>query len=86
MKYYVNVFFVLFFKRDTNKRISIEEARDIYEKAEKLEQAFAEHFTAVIQEESFEEIYDKCKEVIAEQAGPFVWVSHFKQKKNPFET
>jgi hypothetical protein len=51
-----------------------------------LEQAFAEHFTAVIQEESFEEIYDKCKEVIAEQAGPFVWVSHFKQKKNPFET
>ena len=75
MKYYVNVFFVLFFKRDTNKRISIEEARDIYEKAEKLEQAFAEHFTAVIQEESFEEIYDKCKEVIAEQAGPIVWIT-----------
>lgn len=60
---------------DTNKRISIEEARDIYEKAEKLEQAFAEHFTAVIQEESFEEIYDKCKEVIAEQAGPIVWIT-----------
>jgi len=40
-----------------------------------LEQAFAEHFTAVIQEESFEEIYDKCKEVIAEQAGPIVWIT-----------
>jgi DNA-binding GntR family transcriptional regulator len=61
--------------RETNKRITLEEARDIYDKAEKLEQAFAEHFTAVIQEESFEEIYDKCKEVIAEQAGPVVWIT-----------
>lgn len=59
---------------DTNKRINVEEAKDIYEKAEKLEQTFAEHFTAVIQGESFEDIYDKCKEVIGEQAGPIIWV------------
>lgn len=29
----------------------------------------------MIQEESFEEIYEKCKEVIGEQAGPIVWVT-----------
>ena len=58
-----------------NKRISVEEAKDMFDKAEKLEQSFAEHFTAVIQEESFEEIYEKCKEVISEQAGPIVWVT-----------
>lgn len=61
---------------DTNKRIDYTEAKDIYDKAEKLEQAFAEHFTAVIQGETFEEIYEKCKEVISEQAGPIIWVSH----------
>lgn len=57
-----------------NKRITVEEAKDIYEKAEKMEQAFAEHFTAVIQGENFEDVYEKCKEVIAEQAGPIIWV------------
>lgn len=59
---------------DTNKRIEYAEARDIFEKAEKLEQTFAEHFTAVIQGETFEDIYDKSKEVISEQAGPIIWV------------
>lgn len=59
---------------DTNKRITYEEAKDIYEKAEKLEQTFGEHFTAVIQGDSFEDIYEKAKETIAEQAGPIIWV------------
>lgn len=59
---------------DTNKRIDFAEAKDIYEKAEKLEAHFAEHFTAVVQGDTFEEIYEKCKEVISEQAGPIIWV------------
>lgn len=54
--------------------MTYEEAKDLYEKAEKLEQSFAEHFTAVIQGETFEEIYEKCKEVIAEQSGPVIWM------------
>lgn len=54
--------------------MTFEEAKDLYDKAEKLEQSFAEHFTAVIQGETFEEIYEKCKEIIAEQAGPIIWV------------
>ena len=56
--------------------MSVEEAKDIFEKAEKLEQAFGDHFTAFVTGDSFEEIYDKCKEVIAEQAGPIIWVPH----------
>jgi hypothetical protein len=57
-----------------NKRVSAEEARDIYEKAEKLEETFGEHFTAVIQGESYEDVYNQCKEVISDQAGPIIWV------------
>jgi guanylate kinase len=65
---------------DTNKRINVDEAKDIFEKSEKLEQTFGEHFTYVVQGETFEEIYEKCKEVISEQAGPIIWVP----QKEPF--
>ena len=52
----------------------MDEAKDMYEKAEKLEQAFGEHFSAVIEGDSFEEIYEKVKDVIAEQGGPIIWI------------
>lgn len=59
--------------------MSVEEARDLMDTAEKLEHAFAEHFTALIHGnrdgcDTYEEIYEKCKEAIAEQAGPLIWV------------
>lgn len=60
--------------RELNKRMSVDEARDVMETAEKLEHAFAEHFTTVIHGDTYEEIYEKCKETIAEQAGPLIWV------------
>lgn len=66
--------FSLNLNRDTNKRIDYQEAKEIFEKSEKLEQTFAEHFTAVVQGETFEEIYEKSKEVIVEQAGPIIWI------------
>jgi disks large protein 1 len=59
---------------DLNKRISADEAADIFFKAEKLEEAFNEHFTAVVQGETYEDIYNQCKEVIGDQAGPIIWV------------
>jgi hypothetical protein len=31
-----------------NKRCSVDEARDIFDKAEKLEEAFNEHFTGIL--------------------------------------
>jgi guanylate kinase len=59
---------------EMNKRISVEEANDIYRKADSLEQSFGEHFTAVIMGDTFEDIYEKCKEIIIEQAGPIIWI------------
>ena len=55
--------------------MTVEEAKEIFAKAEKLEQTFGEHFTAVIQGDTFEDIYEKTKEVISEQAGPIIWVT-----------
>ena len=55
--------------------MAVEDAKEVYEKAEKLEQTFGEHLTAVVQGDSFEDIYDKCKEVISEQAGSVIWVT-----------
>jgi hypothetical protein len=46
----------------------------MYEKAEKLEQTFGEHFSAVIEGDTFEDIYEKVKDVIAEQGGPIIWI------------
>jgi hypothetical protein len=62
------------FRRDFNKRCTLDEAKAEYEKSEKLEQAFGEHFTAVITGDSFDELFDKVKEVIGEQSGPVIWV------------
>ena len=57
-----------------NKRISADEAADIFYKAEKLEEVFNEHFTAVVQGETYEDIYNQSKDVIGDQAGPIIWV------------
>lgn len=59
--------------------MSEEEARDMLETAEKLEHTCAEHFTSVIHcggldGETYEEVYERCKETISEQAGPIIWV------------
>ena len=39
-----------------------------------MEEAFGEHFTAVVEENSLDDIYRKCKEVIAEQSGTIIWI------------
>lgn len=57
-----------------NKRCTLDEARAEYDKAEKLEQAFGEHFSAVITGDSFDELFDKVKGVIEDQSGPVIWV------------
>ena len=64
---------------DFNKRCTLDEAKAEFEKAEKLEQMFGEHFTAVITGDSFDELFEKVKEVITEQSGPLIWVPHKEQ-------
>ncbi|KAK5848016.1 hypothetical protein PBY51_005672 [Eleginops maclovinus] len=59
---------------DLNKRLSEDQARKALDRAIKLEQDFLECFTAVVQGDSFEEVYHLVKAVIEEQSGPYIWV------------
>lgn len=59
---------------EMNKRMTEEQAKKTFERAMKMEQEFGEYFTAVVQGDTPEEIYNKVKEVISEQAGPTIWV------------
>ncbi|CAH1964361.1 unnamed protein product [Acanthoscelides obtectus] len=59
---------------EMNKRITDEQAKKTYERALKMEQEFGEYFTAVIEGDTPEEIYNQVKEVIKEQSGPSIWV------------
>ncbi|XP_043926650.1 disks large homolog 1 [Protopterus annectens] len=59
---------------EMNKRLTEEQARKTYERAMKLEQEFTEHFTAIVQGDTLEEIYNLVKQIIEEQEGPFIWV------------
>uniref|UniRef100_A0A8D0CJQ8 Discs large MAGUK scaffold protein 3 n=1 Tax=Scleropages formosus TaxID=113540 RepID=A0A8D0CJQ8_SCLFO len=60
---------------EMNKRQTYEQASKIFDKATKLEQDFGEYFTAIVQGDSLEEIYNKIKIIIEEQSGPYIWVS-----------
>ncbi|CAL1293208.1 unnamed protein product [Larinioides sclopetarius] len=57
-----------------NKRITEEQGRKTYERALKLEQEFAEYFTAVVQGDTPEQIYERVKEVIRNESGSTIWV------------
>ncbi|XP_078487592.1 disks large homolog 1-like [Ciona intestinalis] len=59
---------------ELNKRLVEEQARKIFERATKQEQEFGEYFTAVVQGETIDELYENVKGVIKEQSGPVVWV------------
>ncbi|XP_044762452.1 disks large 1 tumor suppressor protein isoform X4 [Coccinella septempunctata] len=59
---------------EMNKRMTEEQAKKTYERALKMEQEFAEYFTAVIQGDTPEDIYNQVKDVIDEQSGPTIWV------------
>ncbi|XP_031628819.1 disks large 1 tumor suppressor protein isoform X3 [Contarinia nasturtii] len=59
---------------EMNRRMTEEQAKKTYERALKMEQEFGEYFTAVIQEDTIEDIYTKVKNVIWSQSGPTIWV------------
>ncbi|XP_038574971.1 discs large homolog 1-like protein isoform X7 [Micropterus salmoides] len=59
---------------EMNKRLTEEQGRKTFDRATKLEQEFTEHFTAIVQGDTLEEIYDQVKQIIEEQSGPFIWV------------
>ncbi|XP_039547380.1 disks large homolog 1 isoform X16 [Pimephales promelas] len=59
---------------EMNKRLMEEQGRKTYDRAMKLEQEFLEHFTAIVQGDTLEEIYNQVKQIIEEQSGPVIWV------------
>uniref|UniRef100_A0A8D8UIA2 Disks large 1 tumor suppressor protein n=1 Tax=Cacopsylla melanoneura TaxID=428564 RepID=A0A8D8UIA2_9HEMI len=59
---------------EMNKRMTEEQAKKMYDRSMKMEQEFGEFFTAVVQGDMPEDIYQKVKEVIQEQSGPSIWV------------
>ncbi|XP_051808979.1 discs large homolog 1-like protein isoform X15 [Acanthochromis polyacanthus] len=59
---------------EMNKRLTEEQGKKTFDRATKLEQEFTEHFTAIVQGDTLEEIYDQVKQIIEEQSGPFIWV------------
>uniref|UniRef100_A0A8C6QA62 Discs, largehomolog 1 n=1 Tax=Nothobranchius furzeri TaxID=105023 RepID=A0A8C6QA62_NOTFU len=59
---------------EMNKRLTEEQARKAFDRAVKLEQEFAEYFTAIVQGSSLDEIYSQVKQIIEEQSGPYIWV------------
>uniref|UniRef100_A0A8C3HG59 Discs large MAGUK scaffold protein 4 n=1 Tax=Chrysemys picta bellii TaxID=8478 RepID=A0A8C3HG59_CHRPI len=59
---------------EISKRITEEQARKAFDRAIKLEQEFTECFSAIVEGESFEEIYHKIKRIIEELSGPYIWI------------
>uniref|UniRef100_A0A8C5SLN2 Discs large MAGUK scaffold protein 4 n=1 Tax=Laticauda laticaudata TaxID=8630 RepID=A0A8C5SLN2_LATLA len=59
---------------EINKRITEEQARKAFDRATKLEQEFTECFSAIVEGESFEEVYHKIKRIVEELSGPYIWI------------
>lgn len=59
---------------EMNKRMTEEQARKLYERANKLEHEFGEYFTAVVQGDTPEELHEKVKDIIQEQSGDTIWI------------
>ncbi|XP_069065642.1 disks large homolog 3 isoform X3 [Pleurodeles waltl] len=59
---------------EMNRRQTYEQANKMFDKAMKLEQEFGEFFTAIVQGDSLEEIYNKIKQIIEDQSGHYIWV------------
>ncbi|CAJ1064505.1 disks large homolog 2 isoform X4 [Xyrichtys novacula] len=57
-----------------NKRLTEEQAKKTFDRAMKLEQEFGEFFTALVQGDTLEDIYNYCKQVIEEHSGPYIWI------------
>ncbi|XP_038604061.1 disks large homolog 3 isoform X2 [Tachyglossus aculeatus] len=60
---------------EMNRRQTYEQANKVYDKAMKLEQEFGEYFTAIVQGDSLEEIYNKIKQIIEDQSGHYIWIA-----------
>ncbi|XP_061104318.1 disks large homolog 4-like isoform X1 [Conger conger] len=59
---------------EMNPRLTDEQARKALDRASKLEQDFMECFSAIVEGESFEEVYHKVKAAVEDHSGPYIWI------------
>ncbi|XP_062411465.1 discs large homolog 1-like protein [Sardina pilchardus] len=59
---------------ELNKRQSEDQGRKTLERAMRLEMEFTQHFTAMVQGDTLEEVYSGVKQIIQEQSGHYIWV------------
>ncbi|KAJ7996804.1 hypothetical protein DPEC_G00222330 [Dallia pectoralis] len=59
---------------EINKRLTEDQARKTFDRAIKLEQEFGGFFSALVQGDTLEDIYNQCKMVIEEHSGPYIWI------------
>ncbi|XP_075266166.1 disks large homolog 1-like [Convolutriloba macropyga] len=59
---------------DTMQRWTEQHASRIFERSQKTEADFVESFTAIVDGDTYEEIYDRVKRVISTHSGSSIWV------------
>lgn len=57
-----------------NKRITADQARQLFEKTGRQEHEFLQYFTAIVTGDTPDDIYSQVKEVIQVHSGPVAWV------------
>ncbi|EDV29598.1 uncharacterized protein TRIADDRAFT_63520 [Trichoplax adhaerens] len=62
-------------KREQLKRMTADQARKAFERAQKTEQEFAEYFTTMVQGETLDDLLENVKAVINHESGPTIWVA-----------
>ena len=55
-------------------RISEEQAEEMFKKGRAIQTDFADSFTAKVEGDSIDDIYEKVKNVIMENSGEFMWI------------
>lgn len=53
---------------------SPEVTQQMFDKGQKIEEEFAEYFTAVVEGSSLQDLYSKVEQVIRDQSGNFIWI------------
>ncbi|XP_025411720.1 disks large 1 tumor suppressor protein-like isoform X3 [Sipha flava] len=62
------------FIMNISDKMTEDRAKKIYDQEMKVEQDYSEYLTAIVKGDSFEDIFEKVKNVIDEHGGPDIWL------------
>lgn len=63
-----------FIRKVNDNRLSDEQCEKIYNRAVRLEQDFGQYFSAIVQGDNFDDVYEKVKKLIAYHSAAKIWV------------